>query len=139
MEDFEELDKPRRAALVRFVAGLYREGTCVRCAVRFLCAHSVPLFNHSETELVALFHALPDSSEDTQMKPFPRPFSTCTLCLGILQDTENTHQPLYREQVQSALAASGHRYKSFQFCVTLPFVSIVREMAVLAQFDQALG
>jgi len=134
---FERYDQGERHVIVQFVANIYQQGACVRCALRFLCLHNIQLFNNSEQELVELFHSLPDA-QDVRLQPFPRDFSPCTICLGILQDNAQK-QPIYQQQVADALAQCGYEYKSFQFCLNLPFVSIVREMAAIKHMQHSLG
>ena len=134
---FERYDQSQRQVIVQFVANIYQQGACVRCALRFLCLHSIQLFNNSEEQLVELFHSLPDVNGG-QLRLFSREFSPCTICLGILQDNMEK-RPMYQQQVADALAKCGYEYKSFQFCVTLPFASIVREMAAIKSMHHSLG
>lgn len=138
-EEFALIPEERRKTIVKFVSEVYKQKTCIRCAIRFLCIHNVQLFNLSESDLVTFYHSLPETTPDLHFNPYPRDKDPCTLCLGILQDAEERKEPRYQAQILQSLKESGFGYKNFQFCLSLPYASIIRELAMIKQLQNEIG
>lgn len=138
-KEFALKPEEKRKTIVKFVSEVYKQKTCVRCAIRFLCVHNIQLFNLSEADIVQFYHSLPETTQDLLFDPFPRDKNPCTLCLGILQDSEEEKKPRYQSQILNSLNECGHKYKNFRFCLNLPFTTIIRELSMIKQLESELG
>ena len=125
-----------RSAVIPFVFNLYNQGACVRCSARFLCLQEIALFNLTENEIITFYNSLPEVNEDTKITNFPRDFHPCPICLGILQSSPETKELYYKQQILSELENCGHEYKHFQYGITLPFASIIRDMGCIRALKQ---
>jgi hypothetical protein len=111
---------------------LYNQGACVRCSIRFLSIHQVKLFNASEQALVDFYHkhATPEQSIT-----YPRQQPTCILCLGLLQNNSDG-ELRFKTQLINTVRDCGYQYDDFQFTVTVPHSSVIRETCLLKQLAE---
>ena len=71
-KEFALKPEEKRKTIVKFVSEVYKQKTCVRCAIRFLCVHNIQLFNLSEADIVQFYHSLPETTQDLHFRSIPK-------------------------------------------------------------------
>jgi len=135
-EELNNLSKERLQQMCKQVEFVYQQGSCIRCAMRFL-RYSTPmqLFNQEERALVDLFHSY--SSEITL--EYPKKI-ICTLCYGILQNQPDDPSKLYyQDQLLHSIKTCDYQYDDFQFCVSVPHSIVIRDACIQKQLAETFS
>jgi len=127
---FESNSQNQIHSLCSVVHRVYNEGACVRCAIRLLSIYHIRLFNVTEQGLVEFFHKY---ASPEQTITYPRESKPCILCFGILQNANSSDELKFKSQLINAVQNCGYEYEDFQFTVTIPNSSVIREACLVKQ------